>query len=108
LQVSGLKFERQSVCALSNHKRFFEPMIYTGKAYKELILGYFKYTLPKLLPNSKVLMNNASWHKSKELQDFLNFYDVEQKFQAPYIPETNPLEKLWGLFKELCDHIMII
>jgi transposase len=99
IEVSGLKYERQSICSLSNHATLFEPMIYTGTADKELMLGYFQQTLPKLPSNSMVVMDNASWHKSKDLKDLFDQYQVELKFQPPYSPETNPIERIWGLAK---------
>lgn len=53
---------------------------------KELIIAYFKEVLPKLPTNSKVVMNNTSWHKSQELKNLFLLYGVELKFQAPYTP----------------------
>jgi transposase len=74
-------------------------MIYTGTADKNLMLAYFQNILPMLPINSMVVMDNASWHKSKELQELFDRYNVELKFQAPYTPETNPIERIWGLAK---------
>jgi len=74
-------------------------MIYTGTADKKLMIVYFKQALPKLPKNSMVVMDNASWHKSKELQGLFDYHSVELKFQAPYTPETNPIEKIWGITK---------
>lgn len=56
LQVSGRKYERQSICALSNTTTLFEPMVYEGNANSILICTYFTHTLPKLPPNSVVVL----------------------------------------------------
>jgi transposase len=100
MEVSGLRHDRQSMCSLSNRTTLFEPLIYQGMADKYLMLTYFENILPKLPLNSMVVMDNASWHKSKELQNLFDKYKVELKFQPPYSPDTNPIENIWGNIKK--------
>jgi transposase len=101
IEISGLKYQRQSLYSLSNRNTLFEPMIYQNMANTEFMIAYFNNTLPKLPPNSVVIMDNASWHKSKQLQELFDYYQVELKFQPPYCPDTNPIEQLWGIIKRL-------
>jgi hypothetical protein len=48
LKVSGRKYDRQSICSLSNRTTLFEPIVYEGSANSNLICTYFSHTLPKL------------------------------------------------------------
>lgn len=74
-------------------------MVYDGTANKKVIIGYFKYALPKIKSNTVIVLDNASFHKSKELKDLFEQYNVKLEFLPPYSPELNPIEKLWGLVK---------
>lgn len=95
-------------------------MIYTDTADKDLILAYFKQVLPKLKAGSVIVMDNASYHKSKELKELFNSYKIRLLYLPPYSPDLNPIEKIWGniknelrnyydygrsLFENLCDVI---
>ncbi|MCG8430939.1 MAG: IS630 family transposase [Candidatus Omnitrophica bacterium] len=51
-----------------------------------------------------LIMDNASYHKSKELMEHIKGYggDVEIIYQPPYSPDLNPVEMVW---KELKKYI---
>ncbi len=74
-------------------------MVYDGTANKEVIFAYFQYALPKIKSNTVIILDNASFHKSKRLQDSFNQHNIILEFLPPYSPELNPIEKLWGLIK---------
>jgi transposase len=99
-KVSGKRYERKSVIALSNHSQLFEPMIYKETADKDLMLAYFSQVLPKLKPGSIIVMDNASFHKSKELRDLFRRFNIELLYLPPYSPDLNPIEKIWGNIKK--------
>jgi transposase len=99
IETSGLRFERRSICSLFDRRKLFEPIIYQGMADKNLVLTYFRAVLPKLPENSMIVMDNASWHKSKELQDVFDEFKVELMFQPPYSPDLNSIERIWGTIK---------
>jgi transposase len=42
-----------------------------------------------------LVLDNASWHKSKSL----NWYHIKPKFLPPYSPDFNPIERLWQRIK---------
>jgi transposase len=42
-----------------------------------------------------LILDNASWHKSKAL----NWHHIEVKFLPPYSPDFNPIERLWQYLK---------
>jgi transposase len=87
--------------ALRNHEHsFVEPIIYQGMVNSQVVLAYFKKVLPTLKEQSVVIMDNASYHKSKELQSLFDEYNHILLFLPPYSPELNPIEKLWGTVKQ--------
>jgi hypothetical protein len=48
-----------------------------------------------------LFMDQAGWHKSKDLNIPIN---VSIVFLPPYSPELNPIEKLWEWIKKECSH----
>jgi len=48
-----------------------------------------------------LIMDQAGWHKSKELVIPEN---IQFLFLPPYSPELNPVEKLWEWMKKECVH----
>jgi putative transposase len=79
--------------------KLIEPMIYEDTANTNVILAYFENVLPKLKTSSVVIMDNASYHKSKRLQNLFEKYGHKLVFLPPYSPELNPIENIWGTIK---------
>lgn len=69
-------------------------------------MGIYLSQLSQSLPESKILliMDQAGWHKSKELKVFDN---IEIVYLPSYSPELNPIEKLWEWIKKECSHNFI-
>lgn len=59
--------------------------------------------LSKAYDNHRILliMDQAGWHKSKELDIPQN---IEIEFLPPYSPELNPVERLWKWIKKEAVH----
>lgn len=86
--------------ALRNYNHLLvEPLVYTDTANSQLVYSYFEATLPKLKPNSVIVLDNASYHKSKKLQALFDTYNCTLLYLSPYSPDLNPIEKLWGTIK---------
>ncbi len=58
-----------------------------------------------LLPNcpkeSVVIMDNASFHKGKEMQKILEDSGHTLLYLPPYSPDLNPIEKKWAQAKHI-------
>jgi transposase len=69
-------------------------------------MGIYLSQLSQSFPESKILliMDQAGWHKSKELKVFDN---IEIVYLPSYSPELNPIEKLWEWIKKECSHNFI-
>jgi transposase len=61
--------------------------------------------LPKLPPNSLVIMDNASFHKSIFMQQTLKAAGHTLLYLPPYSPDLNPIEHKWAQAKAKRRHI---
>ena len=48
-----------------------------------------------------VFWDNASIHRSRVVQEYLENDDFACVFNVPYAPEYNGIELLWGLTKQM-------
>jgi len=53
-----------------------------------------------------VIVDNAAWHKSRELQPWLeaNKHALQLDFLPPYSPDLNTIERVWKLTRRLRTH----
>jgi transposase len=96
----------QYVCLASSisecGKMFFQIRDNSFKG--EGIIQYLKDLLAST--NKKILLiwDNATWHKSQEVKDFLNTEEGKRLWVAqipPYSPEFNPDELVWANLKRV-------
>ena len=57
--------------------------------------------LPSLRKESVVVMNNSSFHKSKDMQKMLEDAGHTLLYLPPYSPDLNPIEKKWAQNKHI-------
>ena len=101
LEISGKRYERQSVMAVRNHEhKLLEPMIYQGTADSNTVYAYFENLLPKLKQSSIVILDNASYHKSERLLRLFLKHKISIVYLPPYSPDLSPIENLWGTIKQ--------
>jgi transposase len=56
--------------------------------------------IPELKPGQVVILDNASFHKSKASIEIIEKAGCEVLFLPPYSPDFNPIEKFWANFKK--------
>ena len=101
LEVSGKRYERQSIMAVRNHQHMLvEPMIYQGTADSNVVYTYFEKLLPTLKQGSIIAMDNASYHKSTHLLKLFLKHKVSIVYLPAYSPDLNPIENIWGTIKQ--------
>jgi transposase len=67
----------------------------------ELVLYWVtELLLPSIPDNSILVWDNASFHKSKELQDLIEQAGHIMMFLPPYSPDLNPIEHKWHELKQ--------
>lgn len=57
--------------------------------------------LPTLPPKSVIIMDNASFHKGKSMQENIESNGHILEYLPPYSPDLNPIEKKWSQAKLL-------
>jgi transposase len=57
--------------------------------------------LPVLPPKSLIIMDNATFHKGKLMQAFIESGGHILEYLPPYSPDLNPIEKKWAQAKLL-------
>jgi transposase len=57
--------------------------------------------LPKLPPQSVVVLDNATFHKGREMQEAIASEGHSLLYLPAYSPDLNPIEKKWAQAKSL-------
>lgn len=76
------------------------PMVFNGSCNTVLFENWVEHFLIKeLQPNQVVIMDNASFHKSRRTRELIESVDCRVIFLPPYSPDLNPIEKFWANMK---------
>ncbi len=74
----------------------------------DLFEYWFSSQLMPILPkDSVIVMDNASFHRKKQLFSIAQEYKHRLIFLPPYSPELNPIEKFWNKLKRLLKKILL-
>jgi transposase len=57
--------------------------------------------MPNLPERSIVVMDNASFHKGKDMQKIIEDAGHTLLYLPPYSPDLNPIEKKWAQAKKI-------
>lgn len=75
-------------------------MQYSGTMNSALFEFWFKKCLLSYLEKgTTIVMDNASFHRKKQLYEICRKYGVHLIFLPPYSPELNPIENFWFVLK---------
>jgi transposase len=55
--------------------------------------------LPRLGENSVLIMDNAAFHKRKDVRDAIINHNIILEYLPAYSPDLNPIEKKWAQVK---------
>lgn len=106
LAVSGKRKRRINLIAGLLNGKLIEPMTFEGSCNKQLIETYFKdVLLPALGAGFTIILDNASFHKSKALADIVVQHGCILLFLPPYSPDFNPIEHYWAALKQNIKNI---
>jgi len=101
-EVCGRKYGRISAIAawLPQSKELIAPYVFDGYTDTKRFNGWLrKCLLPCLKKGQTVVMDNATFHKSKETKKLLKSVGCTLLFQPPYSPDLNPIEQQWAIIK---------
>ena len=104
--MSGKKYKRTNIIAGLCGGKHLAVRDYEHSTTSAFFEDWFEWELIPLLPeNSLVILDNASFHRKRQLYDIAARYGVCVLFLPPYSPELNPIEHSWANFKRwLCDN----
>ena len=73
----------------------------------EFFEGWFeKILLPVLPEDAVIVMDNASFHRKKQLDEIAGNNNITLIFLPPYSPELNPIEKVWANMKKFLRNFL--
>ena len=99
-EVSGKRFARQSIISGLSQGKFLSSMCFDGTCDTQLFNTWLEEVLlPELRPGQVLILDNASFHKSKKSLELVESVGCKIKFLPPYSPDLNPIEKYWANMK---------
>ena len=97
---SGKHYERTNIIAGYVNKKSIAPMVFNGSCDTLLFNDWVEnFLIKELIPGQFVVMDNASFHKSKRTQELIQSVGCRIIFLPPYSPDFNPIEKFWANMK---------
>jgi len=100
-KISGKKFKRVGIVAGKCNGKIIAPLQYSGTMDSMLFEYWFvNILLACLLPGSCIVMDNASFHRKKQLTKLAKAAGCTLLFLPPYSPDLNPIEKFWNALKQ--------
>jgi transposase len=81
---------------------FITISLFQGNINSDVFYAWVTQDLiPKLPDKAVVVMDNASFHKRKDIQRALEIAGNTIEYLPPYSPELNPIEKKWAQAKAI-------
>ncbi len=82
------------------NRKIAAPFVYSGTMDSTLLEKWFQQQLLPTLPKETVIvMDNAAFHRKKQLFSIAEENGYCLIFLPPYSPELNPIEKFWSWLK---------
>ena len=96
-QKKALRKSRYNITAALNSNILFAPFLFEGYSNTRVYETYVeKVLIPSLSPGMILVIDNASFHKSKKIIDLLDKIQCKVIFLPPYSPDLNPIEHHWA------------
>lgn len=105
---AGIKFDRLNIIGAICNGNHYAVECYNQSTTSEFFEYWFKeFLLPAITSGSTVILDNARFHRKKELQKLARG-KVKLLFLPPYSPDLNPIEKSWANMKQFLHNYMHI
>jgi len=106
-EISGKRFARQSLISALFEGKFFAPMCFEGTCDACLLNTWLKEVLiPNLIPGQVLILDHATFHKSRENQKLVEAVGCKILFLPHYSPDLNPIEKYWANMKQKVREVL--
>jgi transposase len=105
--ISGKRYKRTGIVAGKCGKKIIAPLQYDGTMDSKLFEFWMKNMLLKdAKKGSVIVMDNAAFHRKKELETLAKQASCEILFLPPYSPDLNPIEYFWSWLKQKLREIL--
>ena len=98
----GRRYKRINIIAgwRSSDKKFLAPTTYSWNTNAAWFLIWFEFFLcPLLNKGTIIVLDNARFHKRKEIMEIARFYGSVVAWLPKYSPDLNSIEKCWANLK---------
>lgn len=97
----GGKGERiNTIACLNWQRKLFAGFVFQGSCDKEVFDIYVEDVLiPVLKPGTTVVLDNASFHRSSNIEEILEKNQCKALYLPAYSPDLNPIEESWSPLK---------
>lgn len=99
--TSPFRGSNLSVIAAISLDKVLDWYPFDGSLNKERCVGFLQRFVDQLEENSVVVMDNVSFHHSKEVLGVIEAAGAKVLFIAPYHPEFNAIEEVFSFVKHL-------
>jgi len=97
---SGKYYNRVNILSAIYNNNPIAPLVFKGTCNPLLFNEWVKHILIKDLKKGQVvIMDNATFHKSRKTIDLIESVGCKVIFLPPYSPDLNPIEKFWANMK---------
>ena len=97
---SGKYYERTNIIAGYVAQNTIAPLLFYGSCNTEFFeIWVEKCLIKELIPGQYVILDNASFHKSRKTVELIESVGCFVIFLPPYSPDLNPIEKFWANMK---------
>lgn len=104
---SGKYYQRTNIIAGLVNNKSIAPVVYNGACNTEFFNNWVEQSLIKELKSGQyVIMDNASFHKSKKTIELIEAVGCKVIFLPPYSPDFNPIEQYWANLKHKVKSII--
>lgn len=94
------KRPRTSLIGGYRHNRLVAPVLFEGTCNTALFNTWLEqHLLPELQAGTVIVLDNATFHKSRTTWELAKARGCRLLFLPPYSPHLNPIEKLWANIK---------
>lgn len=88
-------------------EEFSAPFMFEGHCDTKIFECYIENILvPTLVPGKTVVMDNASFHQSQKIKQFIENAKCQLFYLPPYSPDLNPIEHDWHKIKTVIRKTM--
>lgn len=98
---SGRRYSRTNLLAAKRNKTLLAPLLYSGTTTAEWFNHWLKYHLMReLRPGSTLIMDNARFHRKRDIETLAKAAGHHVLFLPPYSPDFNPIEEDFAIMKK--------